>query len=321
MSKLYPLVFQPVFKERVWGGQRLSQFFPDLPAGRIGEAWVLSDHPQGRTPVVNGALAGSLLGELQAEFGAALLGRRGVLDKAAAFPLLLKLLDAQEDLSVQVHPADGYPGLAAGELGKTEMWVVLHAEPDAKVVFGLQPGMTRMAFATAIAEGRVMAALRELKVDSGDVFSVPAGTVHALGTGLLVAEVQQSSDTTYRVYDYDRLGLDGQPRALQVAHALAVSHYEAPPAVAKAVPPQPGVWQELCRSPFFVVAQGECSGEWTQETSPLSFEAVIILTGAGLVAWDDGAVAVHGGTTLLVPASMGAYRLQGNFRCLRVRMP
>lgn len=266
MSQLYPLVFRPVFKERVWGGQRLSQFFPDLPAGRIGEAWVLSDHPQGRTPVVNGALAGKMLGELHATYGAALMGRRGLPDKAGAFPLLLKLLDAQDDLSVQVHPADEYPGLAAGERGKTEMWVVLHAEPGAKVVFGLQPGMTRMAFATAIAEGHIMAALRELKVDSGDVFSVPAGTVHALGTGLVVAEVQQSSDTTYRVYDYDRLGLDGRPRELHVEHALAVSHYEEPPAIAKAVSQQPGVWQELCRSPFFVVAQGECGGEWAQET-------------------------------------------------------
>lgn len=166
-----------------------------------------------------------------------------------------------------------------------------------------------------------MAALQEFDVDSGDVFSVPAGTVHALGTGLVVAEVQQSSDTTYRVYDYGRLGLDGQPRELHVEHALAVSHYEEPPAIAKAVLPQPDVWQELCSSPFFVVAQGECSGEWTQGTSPLSFEALMILTGTGLIVWDDGAAAVHGGTTLLIPACMGVYRLQGHFRCLRVRIP
>lgn len=321
MIQLYPLVFQPVFKERVWGGQRLSRFFPDLPAGRIGEAWVLSDHPQGRTPVVNGALAGKMLGELHATYGAALMGSCGLPSKAGGFPLLLKLLDAQDDLSVQVHPADDYRGLTVGESGKTEMWVVLHAEPGAKVIFGLQPGVTRLAFAAAIAEGHIMAALQELDVDSGDVFSVPAGTVHALGTGLVVAEVQQSSDTTYRVYDYGRLGLDGQLRELHVEHALAVSHYVEPPAVAKAVPPKPNVWQELCSSPFFVVAQGECNGEWTQETSPLSFEALMILTGTGLIVWDDGTTAVHGGTTLLIPASMGVYRLQGHFRCLRVRIP
>lgn len=281
MLQLYPLIFQPVFKERVWGGQRLSQFFPDLPAGHIGEAWVLSDHPQGRTPVINGALAGKTLGELITTYGAALVGRRGLPDQTGAFPLLFKLLDAQDDLSVQVHPADEYPGLAAGELGKSEMWVVLHAEPGAKVVFGLQAGITRSAFATAIAAGHIMTALREVETDAGDVFSVPAGTVHA----------------------------------------LAVPRYEEPPAVAKAAPSQPDVWQEICGSPFFVVAQGECSDQWAQETSPSTFEVVMILTGVGLVAWDDGVIAVHGGTTLLIPANLGAYRLQGNFRCLRVRIP
>ena len=321
MRQLYPLAFQPVFKQRVWGGQRLSQFFPDLPAGHVGEAWVLSDHPQGRTPVVNGALAGEVLGDLQVKYGAALVGTHGLSGAAGAFPLLLKLLDAQDDLSVQVHPADDYPGLPAGELGKTEMWVILHAEPGAKVVLGLRPGVTRAIFAEAIARGRIMTALQELTVLSGDVLYVPAGTVHALGTGLLVAEVQQSSDTTYRVYDYDRLGLDGQPRELQVEDALAVTNYGQPPAGAIAAPTQPGTWQELCRSPFFVVAQGQCSGEWPQETSPLSFEAVMILDGTGLVAWDEGTVAVRAGTTLLVPASMGAYRLRGDFRCLRVRIP
>jgi mannose-6-phosphate isomerase len=321
MNKLYPLVFQPVFKERVWGGRRLSQLFPGLPDGRIGEAWVLSDHPNGRTPVINGALAGKVLTELLAEYGATLVGTRGVSGKTGAFPLLFKLLDAEDDLSVQVHPDDHYSGLPAGELGKTEMWVVLHAEPGAKVVYGLQPGMTSVAFAAAIAEDRIMAALRVLEVESGDVLFVPPGTVHALGTGLLVAEVQQSSDTTYRVYDYDRLGLDGQPRELHIEHALAVSHYGEPPAVVKAAPPQPDVWQELCRSPFFLVEQGVCRGEWAQATSPLSFEALMILDGVGFVAWDDGVEPVHVGTTLLVPASMGGYRLQGNFRCLRVRIP
>lgn len=282
---------------------------------------MLSDHPQGRTPVANGALAGQVLDHLQVTYGAALVGTHGLSEAAGAFPLLLKLLDAHDDLSVQVHPGDDYPGLPAGERGKTEMWVVLHAEPGAKVVLGLQPGVTRSSFAEAIARDSIMTALQELTVRSGDVFYVPAGTVHALGTGLLVAEVQQSSDTTYRVYDYDRLGLDGQPRELQVEHALAVTHYGQPPAGVMAVPAQPGIWHEVCRSPFFVVAQGECRGEWTQETSTLSFEAVMILDGAGVVAWDEGTVTVHAGTTLLVPASMGAYRLRGDFRCLRVRIP
>lgn len=315
------MIFSPVFKERVWGGRRLARWFPDLPEGPIGEAWVLSDHPPGRTPVQNGPLAGETLQSLKARFGAALVGRFGLSDKTGEFPLLFKLLDSQDDLSIQVHPSDEYEGLPPGELGKTEMWLVLEAEPGARVIYGLQPGVTPDTFTAAVQEGRTMDVMRQLPVRAGDVLYVPAGTVHALGRGLLVAEIQQSSDTTYRVYDYDRLGLDGKPRRLHVEHAIRVAHYGEPPALSR--PSQSGSnrWAEICRSAYFVVSQGRCEGDWAQQSSAESFQALMLLDGAGSVSWEGGSEPLSAGSVLLVPASLGAYRLSGAFRALLVTVP
>jgi mannose-6-phosphate isomerase len=321
VTPLYPLLFEPVFKERIWGGRKLAPWFPNLPTGPVGEAWVLSDHPQGPTPVSNGPLAGQTLRSLREQYGAALLGTRGVGGPTGEFPLLFKLLDCQDDLSVQVHPADDYAGLPPGELGKTEMWVVLDTEPGAEVVYGLKPGTTPAAFAQAVQEGRTMDALHTLKVQPGDVLYVPSGTIHALGKGLLVAEIQQSSDTTYRVYDYNRPGLDGKPRELHVEHALRVTDYGEPPAPGHPAVPSPGAWQRIVESPYFVVSQGVCAGEWAQASTPVSFQALVVLEGAGAIAWDGGRVGVKAGAVALVPAALGAYTLSGSFRSLLVTLP
>ncbi len=318
MVNLYPLRFTPRFMQRVWGGRSLSRFYPTLPEGSIGEAWVLSDHPQARTPVSNGPLAGETLHTLIERYGAALVGNRGLSGKTGAFPLLFKLLDCNDDLSIQVHPSDDYPGLPPGELGKTEMWVVLDARPGAKVVYGLKPGTTADDFAAAVCEGRTMDVMRELEVQAGDVLYVPAGTIHALGTGLLVAEIQQSSDTTYRVYDYDRPGLDGRPRELHVEHALKVTRYGEAPTVQHPAEAPVNLWDPLVQSPYFTVSQGRCNQEWQQETDPGSFHALMVLEGEGTIDWDGGQEALLPGDTVLVPASQGAYRLSGSVRALQV---
>jgi mannose-6-phosphate isomerase len=321
LSHLYPLVFAPVFKERVWGGRALARWFDGLPDGPVGEGWVLSDHPQGRTPVQNGPLAGETLTTLRARYGADLFGTRMTGDTAAGFPLLFKLLDCQDDLSVQVHPDDSYPGLPPGELGKTEMWVVLAAEPGAQVVYGLKEGVTVNQFAAAVAEGRTMDVLRQLPARAGDVLYVPAGTVHALGRGLLVAEIQQSSDTTYRVYDYNRVGLDGKPRELHVEQALAVTRYEDVPAPVRPPEPAPRQWQDLVRSPYFVTQRGRCEKEWAMASTPESFQVLFALEGKGRLTWAGGAIDFKPGATMLVPALLGAYTLSGQFSTLLVTLP
>lgn len=318
MTQLYPMRFTPVFKERIWGGRKLARWFSQLPAGPVGEAWVLSGHSQGPTEVANGPLAGQTLARLSAQFGADLLGTHA---PAGPFPLLFKLLDCQDDLSIQVHPDDSYAGLPPGELGKTEMWVVLEAEPGAQVVYGLKAEITAERFAAAVAEGRTMDAMRTLSVRQGDVLYVPAGTVHALGKGLLVAEIQQSSDTTYRVFDYDRLGLDGQPRELHVAHALNVTRYGEPPAPGAIAPGPPNQWRQLVTSPYFQVAHGQCQHQWLQQSAPESFQVLFALSGEGTVAWASGSVPLTAGATVLVPAVQGAYTLTGSIELLRVTLP
>lgn len=330
MSLLYPLRFSPLFKERVWGGRRLSRWFPDLPPGPIGEAWVLSDHAQGRTPIANGPFRGETIQSLRQRLAEAypdrgdqlLLGRKGVHPRTGEFPLLFKLLDARDDLSVQVHPGDDFPGLPPGELGKSEMWVVLDAEPGARLIHGLADGTTRAGLAGAVAQGRTMEALRSVTARPGDVYYVPAGVVHALGAGLLVAEIQQSSDTTYRLYDYDRPGLDGKPRELHIEQALACASYAPPPAPSRLRAPEPNRWEPLVTSPYFITEYGRCMNCWYGATDPNTFEVLMILEGTGAIEWyRDGVEPVAAGQTWLLPAEMGRYRLTGEFSALRVRMP
>ncbi|HOF89518.1 MAG TPA: class I mannose-6-phosphate isomerase, partial [Armatimonadota bacterium] len=223
----YPLRFTPIYKEKVWGGRRLETLLgralpPDQP---IGEAWEVSDHPHGRSVVANGPDAGTPLDALIARHGAALLGARVAAEDGARFPLLVKYLDAEKPLSVQVHPDDAYAAEHAGELGKTEMWYVLHAEPDACLIAGLRAGVTREAFADALAHGDPAALLHRLPVSAGDTLFIPAGRIHAILPGLLLLEIQQNSDTTYRLYDWGRVGLDGTPRALHADEAMAVANW------------------------------------------------------------------------------------------------
>ncbi|HYG60218.1 MAG TPA: type I phosphomannose isomerase catalytic subunit [Symbiobacteriaceae bacterium] len=322
MTALYPLILQPVFKERIWGGRQLASFYgPSLPPGPIGEAWVLGEHDQGMSVVANGPLSGRGLGDLRREYGPALLGSRGDASPTGRCPLLIKLLDAQDDLSVQVHPADDYAGLPPGEPGKTEMWYILDAQPGAKIVYGLKDGMDAGAFAAAVRDGQILDALRTVEVQAGDVFYVPAGTIHALGRGTLVAELQQSSDTVYRVYDYDRPGLDGKPRELHVAHALQVARYDTPAEAFRPGEPPANRWQLLVDSPFFLVHRGTVEEAWMQRVSPGSFDALLVLAGQGSITWDGGDERLKAGDSVLVPACLSHYELSGSLKVLRSRVP
>ena len=218
---LYPLTFLPVFKERVWGGRELERLYQkQLPAGQpIGESWEISDRPGDASVIANGPLAGKTLRWLMENHRAELLGNA----KPAAenrFPLLCKILDAREKLSLQVHP----PANKAAGLGgepKTEMWFIADATPDAELYVGLKRGVTRAEFDKKIQDGSVAESLHRLPVRAGDAMFLPSGRVHAIGAGLVIFEIQQNSDTTYRVFDWNRTGLDGRPRELHIAQSLA----------------------------------------------------------------------------------------------------
>ncbi len=222
---LHPLLFQPVFMERVWGGRNLERLYQKpLPAGKvIGESWEISDRPEAVSVIANGPLAGRTLRWLMEEHRRDVLGASA--DAAGRFPLLVKILDAQETLSVQVHP----PGRVAAELGgepKTEMWFITDATPEAALYVGLKQGVTRAQFEKKIADGTVAECLPRLPVKTGDAMFLPSGRLHAIGAGNVLFEIQQNSDTTYRVFDWNRTGLDGQPRPLHVPQSLASIDFE-----------------------------------------------------------------------------------------------
>ncbi len=215
------LQFTPLYQTRVWGGRRLEtllgRLLPD--AQPYGESWELVDRDEHQSVVATGAFAGTTLHTLWTEHRTAVFGDAVRRPAAARFPLLIKVLDACDDLSIQVHP----PAHVAAALGgepKTEMWFVAHAEPGARLYAGLRAGVTRAAFERALDDGSVASSVHSLQPRAGDSLFVPSGRVHALGAGLLVFEIQQNSDTTYRVFDWNRVGLDGKPRALHVESSL-----------------------------------------------------------------------------------------------------
>ncbi|MGV8145465.1 MAG: type I phosphomannose isomerase catalytic subunit [Alkaliphilus sp.] len=217
---LYPLKLKKVFKERVWGGQYLRD--SKTP---IGESWEICDHEEGVSIVTSGALEGETITELMKRHQEALLGINNVV-KNMRFPLLIKFIDANDKLSVQVHPKDDYAYKHENEPGKTEMWYIISAKPGARLVYGLKKHITKEIFKKAIDNNRIEETLNEVEVKKGDVFFIPAGMVHAIGEGIVIAEIQQNSNTTYRVYDWDRVGLDGKPRELHIEKALDVIDFD-----------------------------------------------------------------------------------------------
>jgi mannose-6-phosphate isomerase len=227
-SRLYPLTFTPVLKDYLWGGRNLERLYGrKLPDGVIAESWEIAAHEDGTAVVDNGPFTGWGLDQLHAELGLDLVGRNAFWAQALGkFPLLVKLLDANHNLSVQVHPDDEY-ALAneSNELGKTEMWVVLQAEPRAAVILGVTAGTTREGFRQAIVNGELEPFLHRIQVRRGDVVCVPPGSVHAILGGSVLAEIQQNSNMTYRVFDWNRLH-GGKPRPLHVDKALEVINFD-----------------------------------------------------------------------------------------------
>lgn len=229
-TALYPLKLKPTLHVKVWGGQRLGTYLnKPLPTGEpYGESWELHD----TSTVANGLLCGKSLRDLTETYGAALIGSGN--NPGDGFPLLAKFIDAEQWLSIQVHPNDEQALELEGEpRGKTEAWIVVHADEGARLVLGLQPGASRESLAKLIRDDRLEESLRYADVRKGDVLTIPANTVHALGPGLLIYEIQQSSDTTYRLYDWGRVGLDGQPRELHIDKGLRVADLDLAPDVTR----------------------------------------------------------------------------------------
>lgn len=294
---------------RIWGGDTLGPWLGlrDAPP-KLAESWQVYEHNR----IADGPLAGQTLAEVVTQHGAALVGTRSFERYGAEFPLLAKFIDAADNLSVQVHPDDEYAHrveAATGFHGKTEAWYILRATPGAEVIHGLVQPTDRATFAGAVREGTLLDLLRRVPVAAGATIFVPAGTVHAINAGIMLFEIQQKSDLTYRVYDYDRRDDQGRPRELHLERALDVIEYGAPP---PDVTPQPlGEGRTLLVAcAYFTMERWELAAATQAATEPTSFEILTVIEGQADLAWADGTRRLRLGESIVLPASLGAYRVQ-----------
>jgi mannose-6-phosphate isomerase len=298
-----PIKLEPQFHQRVWGGARLQ---PGVES--IGEAWVIYEGNR----VLTSPWEGKTLADLAAEMGEWLLGSASVDRTGSRFPLLIKLLDANDWLSVQVHPNDEQARNLEGDehFGKTEAWHILDAAPDAEIIFGLTPGVGAAEFAAAVGEGRTLETIHRVSTTAGDTYFIPAGTVHALGPGLLLYEVQQTSDITYRVYDWDRPASEG--RALHIAQALEVvtpesgaRHHRLPSATAAVT--------QLVDSEHFILERRHVAAEPEAVTMDgRSFHAVTVIDGQATVSTGGHDADLGHFESVVIPAASGEYRILAN---------
>lgn len=305
MAALYPLRFQPLLRRYLWGGRRLQSVLgKPLPAGEdYAESWEVVDHGADQSQVVAGPRQGTSLGALVATCGRELFG---VHHPQPQFPLLLKFLDANQVLSVQVHPSDAAAArLDPPDLGKTEAWVVVHAEPGSRLYAGLHAGVDRPAFERAIAAGATASCLHSFEVHPGDCIFIPAGVVHAVGAGLLVAEIQQASDTTFRLFDWNRVALDGRPRELHIRQGLEVIDFQRGPVQPQTPQPtdRPPV-QRLVACDKFVLDRWRLREPQTAGGDG-RFHILAVLEGAVAIPGDPQQQPLTRGQTALLPACVG----------------
>ena len=317
---MYPLRFEPIFQRYLWGGRRLADVL-QKPIGdqTCAESWEIVDHNQHQSVVKYGDLAGKTLHELIVERGDELLGKR-ILELISSdslppqlqnrFPLLLKFLDANKHLSVQVHPDDKYGAtLDPPDLGKTEAWYVMHADKGAKIFAGLNADVTKESFRAAIENGETESTLNSFEPKSGDCVFIEAGTMHAIGAGLLIAEIQQASNTTFRVFDWNRVDKDGKPRDLHIQQSIETTNFDLGP-----VTPSVSTATEfenakvLVDDPKFVLRRWELEAE-TKITCEDSFHILAVISGSVAVSNDPGDEPLTMGQTMLVPASAETFTL------------
>lgn len=321
----YPLKFKPVYKDYIWGGRYFEKFDRQLPEGIIAESWELSCHENGVSVVVNGELAGKSLPEIVKADPQNILGKSFTTD-CQEYPLLVKLIDANDKLSVQVHPDDTYAAIYENGRGKNEMWYVVDCKPGAKLVVGLKPGVTKKVFFQAINDNRIEECLNEVEVQSGDVINIPAGTLHAIGAGIVIVEIQQTSDITYRVFDYNRVDRNGVGRQLHLDKALEVTNFNAGSQEVKSKGIKIKLGEGSSKTIYtaneiFGCEKYEVNGSVSETTDGSNYYIYICLSGHGKLKTENMSVEFKAGETVFIPASMGIYGLEGQFSALKAYVP
>ncbi len=320
-----PILLRPVGKDYLWGGERLrEEYGKDLPEHPLAESWECSTHPDGSSMVASGLYAGESLSEvvkMHPEWlGEHYTAKRNRAVNASNFelPILIKLIDAAKDLSVQVHPDDVYAQIHENQMGKTEMWYVLDAEPDACIIYGFSHDMTEEQFRGSLEDGKLLAHLQRVSVKKNDVFFVKPGTVHAIGKGVLMAEIQENSNVTYRVYDYERIDKNGKKRDLHIEKALDVlelKHVGEVRQQMRLMRYQPGAASEvLCRCKYFQVNRVLVTECFRCKVEKISFQVFLLLEGEMQI----GELKVKKGDCVFLPAGCGEIEVRGKGQLLQV---
>ncbi len=313
----------PAFKDYLWGGTKLRDVYgKKCDYDKVAESWELSTHPAGESTIDGGQYDGLTLSQYFQKAGKEVLGKNPAAFEN--FPVLIKFIDAKDPLSIQVHPSDEYALKVEHEYGKTEMWYVMDCDPGAFLYFGVNREVTREEFKERIENNTVLEVLNRVDVHPGDVFFIKSGTIHAIGAGILICEIQQNSNCTYRVYDYDRRGADGKPRELHVEKALAVSqftpsdtssHIKAPETVSG------GTIQRLGECKYFATDKLQVEGAMNLEVDDDSFASLIVTVGDCTVEGPENQVCCKAGDSIFVPAGTGTVKITGTATVVRTTIP
>lgn len=308
--KLYPMKLTAPCKDYIWGGNKLREEYGKVSdADKIAESWELSCHKDGESVIEGGEFQGMTLAAFIENQGKGVLGKN--CEKFENFPILIKLIDAKDNLSVQVHPNNEYALRVEGEYGKTEMWYIVDCDPGAELLYGFKSNITKEEFERRIKDNTLLEVTNNVPVHKGDVFFIEAGTLHAIGKGILIAEIQQNSNTTYRIYDYGRVGADGKPRQLHIEKAVEVTELTPPkyPTTAKGTTEEKDGYtvQLLSECEYFRVNKVSVSEKCTLEAGSASFNSVLVLDGEGEI---DG-VELKKGDSCFIPAGYGNYTFKG----------
>lgn len=315
-------LLRPTLKETLWGGRRLIDEFGFKTDGdNAAEAWLLSCHKDGPSYAIGGEYDGLTLDEIIKKEGRSVLGTHN--SEINGFPVLIKIIDARDKLSVQVHPGDEYARRVENENGKTEAWFVLGAQDGAELIYGVNKDMTREEFAASIENGTLLENVNRVKVKPGDVVFIPSGMLHAIGAGILLAEVQQSSNTTYRVFDYERRDKNGNKRELHVKKATDVVTLTKTTADFSAEGSEEqldgATKKSLTHCRYFSMTQLKTDGEFTDEADDTSFVSLLVLDGEGKISASGKEYEIKKGSSVFIPAGYGKYTLTGKFTALETR--
>jgi len=313
---MYPTKLIPAVKAHLWGGKQLKEKFEIETADDIlAEAWMLSCNPSGAAIIPDGSLKGKSLE--QVIFGDAESAIGSCFGISRFFPVLVKLIDAKKDLSVQVHPADNYALLHENSYGKAEIWYILDADEGACVYAGFNRKINKQELEESIGNGTIMELLKKIPVKKGDFISILPGTIHAIGAGVLLAEVQQNSDITYRVYDFDRSGPDGMPRELHIEKALDVVNFESNEDCLRVPDCEKGIGfsrENVSMLPYFEAYVYHADETVSLSCDEDSFHSVVVLDGGGVISFDDhfNDINTKKGESVFIPAGTGKYSIRGN---------